>query len=131
MRHLFALIAAVAACMLLVLACHLAGFASPSRQEGYPLTNYLTSCISWPFAALWLLASAALGAGIRSPWGVAAGMTAPLVVAAAIEVVRDPTSHNLLGLEVALLWVPALLLAFGAARTGHSIGKRIEHRRNA
>ena len=128
MRHVLAVIAAVAACMLLVVACHKAGFASLPERHGTPFTQYLTSCVSWPFAAVWLLAAGALGAVSRSPWGVAAGMTLPLVIATVIEVARDPTSHNLLGIEVALFWVPLLLLALGAARVGNRMRARMETR---
>lgn len=52
---------------------------------------------------------------------VALGMMLALAVTLVIELVSDPTSHNLFPLESILLWEPALLLAWLGATIGTAI----------
>lgn len=45
-------------------------------------------------------------------------MMSPLPLALIVEVLQDPTSHNLLPFEVVMLWAPAFLVAFFGATLG-------------
>lgn len=112
-------LAGFAAAVSLVGLWHLFGLAwPPPPQGGYPLTTPLLRCVSWGFAGVY--AAAALGLGWLSGrgWPVALGMVAPLPLAFLIEVLRDPTSHNLWPFEAVMYWLPAFALAFVAAWIG-------------
>lgn len=104
--------------------CHLLGYAAPQAEAGYPLTSFFTGCIGWPFVAAYALAAGALGWATRSVRPVAAGMVLPLPLALVVEVVLDPTSHNLFPFEVVLYWLPAFAVAFLGARLGDGLRER-------
>ena len=107
---------------------HLFGFASPPTQSGYPFSQYLTGCISWPFVGVFALVSITLGWFSRSLWPVSLGMILPLPIASAIEVIQDPTSHNLIPFEVLLYWLPAFVIAFCGAYCGRQLQSRFARR---
>jgi hypothetical protein len=117
-RQFFSVVAGAVACLLLAVAFHAAGWTSPYRSHGYQYSQYLSSCVGWGFAVVWLAVAIALGRLTRTAWPVALGMVAPLPLAALIEILGDSTSHNLLGLEIVLIWIPVVLVAFGAAFLG-------------
>ena len=52
-------------------------------------------------------------------------MIVPFALALAVELNRDPTSHNLFPFEIVMMWAPA----FGVAWLGTYLGKRIVTRR--
>jgi hypothetical protein len=120
-RSFAAFAAGLASAMALTLACHALGLASPPRQHGYPLSQYLSGCVGIGFALVYALAAALFGfAGMRRV-PIALGMMAPLPIALGIEVIRDPTSHNLLPFEIVLYWLPAFGVAFAGATVGRQL----------
>jgi hypothetical protein len=121
----FALLAGLASTIALAALWHLFGGAWPPTQAGYRYTEYFTACLTWPFAAAYFILSIALGWTVRRRWPVALGMMLPLPLAFVIEVVSDPTSHNLVPLEVLLYWLPALGLALLGGYLGEIIAARL------
>jgi hypothetical protein len=103
---------------------HLVGFASRAKSMGYPLSEYITQCFGVGFTVGYLLLGACLGGFTRRPVGTAIGTMLPLPIAALIEVLEDPTSHNLLGFEIVIYWVPAFLVGLIAATAGRIARKR-------
>ena len=144
------LLAGFAAIVSLATLWHLVGFVNPPIHEGhrsahtpgYEFTEYFTHCISGSFVAAYAVVSLALGwkfqsGGPAALWSVetpaaasietipvALGMVLPLPIALLIEVIRDPTSHNLFPFEVLLYWLPAFLVAWGGAACGWLIRAR-------
>jgi len=111
----------------LVALCHAAHLASAPRESGYVLSQYLSTCASGFFVLVFALAGALLGFLDFRRTPVALGMMSPLPIALVVEVLQDPTSHNLLPFEVLMLWVPAFLLAFVGATAGtHLRAARVE-----
>jgi len=100
---------------------HLLGLASDQSEAGYALSRYLTASISWGSGAVYFAAAMALGWFSAPKVPVALGMMSPLALAMAIELVSDPTSHNLFPLEIILFWGPAFLLAYLGAAIGTAI----------
>jgi hypothetical protein len=94
-----------------------AGWATPIDPH-YPVTTFFTGCIGLGFASVFLYVTALLGWATAAPLAVTLGALAPLPIALTYEAARDPTSHNLFPFEIALLWVPALALAYGASKLG-------------
>jgi len=113
----------------LVALCHAAHLASTPRESGYALSQYLSTCASGFFVLVFALAGALLGFLDFRRTPVALGMMSPLPIALVVEVLQDPTSHNLLPFEILMLWVPAFLLAFVGATAGtHLRAARVESR---
>ncbi len=106
-----AVLAGWASTMAMAAALHALGWVSPAAEQGYPLTNYLQTCVSPGSAIVYCALAVILGCMLRKPWPVAVGMMLPWPIACAIELTRDPTSHNLLPFEAIIAWVPALSLA--------------------
>jgi len=120
-----AVVAGWASVMALVVLCHLFGFASHSSEGvGYPFTTYLASTFNKPVVGVYLLLSALLGAGFRRGWPVALGMMLPWPIACAIEVSRDPTSHNLLPFDI-ILWGAVFAVGLMGAFVGRLILSRM------
>jgi hypothetical protein len=120
-----AVIAGGASVMAMVALCHLLGFVSHNSEGvGYPFTNYLASTFSKPVVGIYLLLSGLLGAGFRRVWPVALGMMLPWPIACAIEVIRDPTSHNLLPFDI-MLWCAAFAVGLMGAFVGRLIRSRM------
>lgn len=109
--------AGLAAVTLLAVTFQAAGLAGRS-DPGFPITSFFTGCLGVPFVTSGLLLAAILGALFRRPVAVAAGMASPLPLAAAYECIVDPTSHNLIPFEIIFLWMPAFVVALGAAFAG-------------
>ncbi len=106
----------------LVAVWNLVGAASViTRQDSYSYSQYLLACISWPFVAVYFVLSVVLGLILRQPWVIAAGMILPFPIILALEVTRDPTSHNLMPFEVLMYWLPAFGLALAGAYLGRMV----------
>jgi hypothetical protein len=54
-----------------------------------------------------------------------AGVMLPLPIAAVIEVIVDPTNHNLIPFEIILYWLPAFALAWAGAFFGSAMRKQL------
>lgn len=67
----------------------------------------------------------------RGWWLVVLGMMLPLPIAVGIEISLDPTSHNLIPLEVAMYWFPAFGLALLGGYLGKLIADRFARKENA
>lgn len=104
-------IAGGAAVIILALVCHLTGFVSRPTQAGYPFTNYLAVCLNVGSIAVYLGLGGLLGYAFRQAVPVALGMMLPWPIACIIEMIRDPTSHNMFPFEAILFWTPAFFLA--------------------
>jgi ABC-type polysaccharide/polyol phosphate export permease len=68
--------------------------------------------------------AALLGGVLRQRWPVAVGMMLPWPIACLIEIIQDPTSHNLLPADVIVCWLPA----FGIAFLGTYVGRKLAAR---
>jgi hypothetical protein len=104
----------------LAAAWHVAGRADGGKP-GYPVTDFFVGSVDLAFTAAYAVVSLLLGCAFRQSWPVALGMLAPLPIGVVYECALDPTNHNLIPFEVALVWVPAFVLAFGAALLGARI----------
>jgi hypothetical protein len=121
-------LASLACSIVLAALWHLLGFALLPTQSGYPFTQYFTCCIDWPFVIAFALVSIALGWISRSLWPVVCGMVLPLPIAFGIEVIQDPTSHNLIPFEIIIYWIPAFVVAFCGTYCGRLLQARFERR---
>lgn len=133
-------LAGLAASLSLVAIWHLLGLATSIVHEGsaeYRFSKFIGQCVSVSFAVAYTLTAAGLGwifqgkgpsvsgVGIRrllTPLSdvhpVAFGMVLPLPIAMLIEVMLEPTSHNLFPFEAVLYWFPTLLVALCGASGG-------------
>lgn len=102
----------------LAVVLHSLGFASPAAEQGYPYTSYLQNCVNPGSAIVYCALAVVLGCLLRKPWPLAAGMMLPWPLACVVEIVRDPTSHNLLPFEPFIAWLPAFSLAVMGAYVG-------------
>ncbi|GEM_PF-1849810 len=107
--------------VLLVAVFHLLHLTKEIRMDGYPLTRLIEQCISPSFILCYFFAGILLARFRFKTIVTAFGMMLPIPLGAIIEGLLDKTSHNLLGLEVVLRWVPAFLLSLAAIW----IGKRL------
>lgn len=96
--------------------------ATPSAS--YPLTDFFLRSIGLFFCAVYVSAAAALGWTFGMKKEIAAGMMMPLPIAAVIEVIVDPTSHNLIPFEIILYWLPAFAFAWAGAFFGSAMKKQ-------
>ena len=103
---------------------HYFGLDPPPDQESYLYTQYFTGNIGWAYVGLYALVSLVLGWLTRLIWPVALGMILPLPFGVLIEVLQDPTSHNLIPFEIILYWLPAFAIAYGGAYCGQLIRAR-------
>jgi hypothetical protein len=124
LRFFLGVTAGWATVMALALVCHLAGFVSRPTEAGYVFTNYLAVCRNVVSIAIYIGLGGLLGYALRQAVPVALGMTLPWPVACVIEMIQDPTSHNLFPFEAILFWTPAFFLALLGARTGWKMAKR-------
>lgn len=111
-------LAGILTSIFLVALCHAVHLASTPREHGYVLSQYLSTCASVFFVLVFALAGALLGFLDFRRTPVALGMMSPLPLALIVEMLQDPTSHNLLPFEVVMLWAPAFLVAFFGATLG-------------
>lgn len=110
--------------ILLATIWHLLGLASDPTEEGYALTSFFLTCISWPFVAVYALAALGFGWIAQQARFVALGMILPLPMALLVEVALDPTSHNLFPFEILLYWLPAFVVAWLGASGGRRLRER-------
>ena len=113
--------AGCAATVLLVWTWHAVGLASRPSSAGYTYSQYLTTCVSWPFVLSFLALGGMLGLAFQQAWAAALGLVTPLPAAVVIEFVQDRTSHNLLPFEFLFYWCPALILAAGGVLAGWAL----------
>jgi len=123
LRAALAVTAGWASVMALAAIYHGLHLASRPTEVGYPFTSYLSTCFGFGSLAIYFVLSALLGYALRQRWSIALGMMLPWPLACAVEIHRDPTSHNLFPIEAVLTWLPAFLLAF----LGASLGKKTRH----
>jgi hypothetical protein len=102
---------------------HWSGLVTRPSERSYPLTQYFLNCVSWPFVFAYAAVALVIGRLARTEWPVAIGMVLPLPIALVVEMIRDSTGHNLLGIEIALYWVPALAIAYLGARARRVIDR--------
>jgi hypothetical protein len=115
----FGFLLGAAAMVGLVVLWHAAGFASTPRTAGQDdMTGLLTQTFGWGFILAYALAALLVGFMIRNPLATAGGMILPFPVALAIDITQRPTSHNLFPFEIALMWIPAFILALFFAWLG-------------
>ena len=124
-KNLVGIFAGMAGMLALVTLWHRTGLAAPPTKASYPYTDYLMNCRSWSFTAAYFALSIVLGLLLRRSWPVALGMIGPFTLALAVELQRDPTSHNLFPFEIVLNWAPV----FGVAWLGAYLGKTLVTRR--
>ncbi len=86
-------------------------------DASYWLTHTLMPSVWW-VGIVFTCIAATLGWLTLRRWPIALGLILPLPVALAIEIAKDPTSHNLFPFEILFGWGPAYLLAFVAAYAG-------------
>lgn len=111
-----AIVAGAIGTLALATVWHWAGLVTRPAQPSYPLSQYFLNCVSWPFVFAYAAVALVIGRLARTEWPVAIGMLLPLVVAVFVEMIRDSSGHNLLGIEVGLYWVPALAIGYLGAR---------------
>jgi hypothetical protein len=116
-----ALAAGLAASVGLAVLWHAAGWPLRRPGVGYPFTRYFTDCVGPASVAVLLAVSFALGWLLRRERLSALGMVLPLPIAAAIEIARDPTDHNLWPFEVVMIWLPTFAVLFLAAYAGRRV----------
>ena len=117
-KEAFALLVGVSASLALVLVWHVTGLApvQPPRYS-YGLSQFVT-LITAGFIFAYALVAFGVGWATRAPVSCAFGMMLLLPAATLIEISRDPTSHNMLPMEVTFLWIPAFALALACAFMG-------------
>jgi hypothetical protein len=104
----------------LVAIWHVLGLASRPQGAGYVYTQYLSTCFSWTFVAVFVGISGILGWTFAQTWPVAGGMVTPWLVALVVEIGLDPTSHNLFPFEILFYWCPVFLLSLAGAFAGRA-----------
>ena len=94
--------------------------------NSYPFTEYFMRCFGVGFVVAFALTMLLLGWRLRHAWAIGLGTVTPLPIAAVLEVIRDPTNHNLLPFEVVLYWIPTFLVSFGIAMIGSLAHRRMQ-----
>lgn len=111
-----ALFAGAAGSAALAVAWNRLGWAPPA-SPGYELSQYFAP-VTRRFVLDFVAVAFFLGWATRQPKAAALGTVLPLLIAVAIEIARDSSSHNLLPFEAVSLWLPAFAVAWGAAYAG-------------
>jgi hypothetical protein len=111
-----ALLAGAAGSGALAVAWNMLGWA-PAASPGYEWSRYFAP-VTRGFVLDFVVVAFILGWATRQPKAVAFGTLLPLLIAVGVEIVRDPTSHNMIPFEAALLWLPGFGVAWGAAYAG-------------
>ena len=124
LRFFLSVTAGAVAVMALALVCHLIGFVSRPTQAGYPFTNYLAVSLNVGSIAVYIGLGGLLGYMFRQAVPVALGMMLPWPIACIVEMIQDPTSHNMFPFEAILFWTPAFFLALLGARFGRKMAER-------
>lgn len=95
-------------------------FVMPAHRPdaaSYPFTSALVPSMWWT-AIVFVCVAAALGYLTNRRWPVALGLILPLLGALVIEIIHDPTGHNLFPFEIVFGWLPGFLIALAAAHVG-------------
>lgn len=94
----------------------------PLSGGTYFLTEYIQGSVSiGSLAAVFALTMAAGGMMRGSTIALALGCTLVPAFATIIELIRDSSTHNLLGLEIVIYWIPLFLIALGGSWLGSKV----------
>lgn len=89
-------------------------------DASYHYTHMLMPSLWW-LVIVFICIGLGLGYLTRRKWPIAFGLVLPFPFVLWYEISRDPTSHNLFPFEIVFGWIPAFLIALGAAYIGRRI----------
>jgi hypothetical protein len=107
--------------VLLVLIFQFFDWTRSVTMDGYFITRPITECIHPVFIGFFILSGIALSFLKANSFLIALGMILPFPLGFIVEVIVDPTSHNLFPFEVIGGWIPGFIIALIAIRLGKFI----------